>query len=302
MAKLSKISKKRHPQARHAKKNALPVWILVFAAFLVLVVIASVIHQKATQPECKAQKQKDRIALVENLAFSNQSGREILSFNLRNGYSEPAECIASFSVGNFTSRFSTGIVRPESSKAIRHFVFMPNGNFSYRLSTGCVWKSVNVTGCDATTFMICELYRKVPDIAQCLNRDIPDQYFCSAIIRNNASLCDYILHDAKRVRCNAFVQSRPELCENLGIAWKDWCYQDYGINRQDAAVCEKIQDPGKKSSCLGVVTRDIELCRDISEADKLQCVLNLAEFTGNKALCDMMLDRQACIDKLGWMS
>jgi len=138
-----------------------------------------------------------------------------------------------------------------------------------------------------------------PSFIQCLDRPVPDQYFCAAIIKNNADFCEGTNNILQKTLCQAHIENNPELCENLEDS-KDFCYQDYAINKGDKELCKRIKSLDKKNSCLGATTSNPELCRNINEEDKFICIVNLAEFTGNKKLCEMLADKGPCYEHLSW--
>lgn len=147
---------------------------------------------------------------------------------------------------------------------------------------------------------ISDLAEQDPSFKQCLGRPISDQYFCAAIIKNNEDYCEGINTTSQKTLCKAHIGRNPELCENLPDS-KDICYQDYAINKGDKELCKKIKDPDKKNSCLGATTSNPELCRDINEGDKFICIVNLAEFIGNKELCEILADKEGCYEHLSWI-
>ena len=147
---------------------------------------------------------------------------------------------------------------------------------------------------------ISDLAEQDSSFMQCLDRPIPDQYFCAAIIKNNADFCEGTNNILQKTLCKAHVEKNPELCENLQDS-KDWCYQDYAINKGDKELCKRIKSLDKKNSCLGATTLNSELCRDINQEDKFICIVNLAEFTRNKELCEMLADKEPCYEHLSWI-
>jgi len=147
---------------------------------------------------------------------------------------------------------------------------------------------------------ISDLAEQDPSFKQCLDRPIPDQYFCAAIIKNNADFCEGTGTIPQKTLCKAHIEKNPELCEDL-LDFKDWCYQDYAINKGDKELCKKIKNPDKKDSCIGATTSNPELCKGINEEDKFICIVNLAEFTGNKELCEMLEDKDSCYEHLSWI-
>jgi len=147
---------------------------------------------------------------------------------------------------------------------------------------------------------ISDLAGQDPSFKQCLGRPIPDQYFCAAIIKNNADYCGGIGTTFQKTLCKAHIERNPELCEDLHDS-KDSCYKDYAINKRDEELCRKIKDPDKKNSCLGATTSNPELCKGINEGDKFTCIVNLAEFTGNKELCELLADKEPCYEHLSWI-
>ena len=126
------------------------------------------------------------------------------------------------------------------------------------------------------------------------------QYFCAAVIKNNADYCEGINTTHQKTLCKAHIERNPELCEDLPDS-KDSCYQDYAINKGDEELCKRIKNPDKKNSCLGATTSNPELCRDINEEDKFACIVNLAEFTRNKELCEMLENKEPCYEHLSWI-
>lgn len=147
---------------------------------------------------------------------------------------------------------------------------------------------------------ISDLAEQDPSFKQCLGRPVSDQYFCAAIIKNNADYCEGINTTHQKTLCKAHIGGNPELCENLPDS-KDWCYQDYAINKGDEKLCKRIKNPDKKNSCLGATTSNPKLCRNINEGDKFICIVNLAEFTRNKKLCEMLENKEPCYEHLSWI-
>jgi len=147
---------------------------------------------------------------------------------------------------------------------------------------------------------ISDLAEQDSSFKQCLDRPIPDQYFCAAIIKNNKDYCEGINTIFQKTLCKAHIERNPELCEGLPDS-KDSCYQDYAINKRDKELCKRIKDPDKKNSCIGATTSNPKLCKDINEEDKFICIINLAEFTGNKKLCEMLENKEYCYEHLSWI-
>jgi len=147
---------------------------------------------------------------------------------------------------------------------------------------------------------ISDLAEQDQSFKQCLDRTISDQYFCAAIIKNNADYCEGINTIFQKTLCKAHIERNPELCEGLPDS-KDKCYQDYAINKGDKELCRKIKDPDKKNSCIGATTSNPKLCKDINEEDKFICIINLAEFTRNKKLCEMLENKEYCYEHLSWI-
>ncbi|MFW9876720.1 MAG: hypothetical protein ACFFG0_26800 [Candidatus Thorarchaeota archaeon] len=163
-------------------------------------------------------------------------------------------------------------------------------------------EEIDVLDCTNLTPEICDLVKENPSLKQCINRDNAGQYFCIALIKKDASYCDGIEIISKKIQCKAFVSNKPELCADLEPGLRDSCYQDYGLNKRDKEACEKIENKNKRNSCLAVATLNVELCKDIdNEGDKSVCVVSLAEFTRNKALCELLVDKESCYEDLEWM-
>ena len=239
---------------------------------------------------------------LSDMVVNQVGNNDVLTFNIENQKDLPADCTGLLKIAGKEYKFLIGIVLPNRQKVVKQQISFPNGDSKFELSAECVWQPMSVQGCEGTTFKLCNLFKANQRLQQCNKGAIADQYFCTAYLLSNPSYCNDILSEPRKTHCQAFVQNKPDICENLVNAWRDWCYEDYGINKQDESVCAKIQDADKQAACVGVTTHDIDVCKTISETEKLKCVLQLAEYDHNKSYCDLMIDSASCYNQLSWMT
>lgn len=284
---------KKQPSKKRGKaKKKSNIWILIIVGLISLIILSNFLDKKGAD---------EKKAIIENLTFNEMgnSNNGWLSFYIRNDYGEYADCSVRLFLNNESFSWNIGIMQPNSRKLLKKQIFMPDGITNIKLSADCQWKKeIEILECESSTFKICDLVKEDARLKQCLNRDIPSQYFCIALIKNDVDYCEDIKIIHRKIHCKAFIEKKPELCENLN-QWKDWCYQDYGINRRDEEICKKIENKDKRNSCLGVATLNVELCKDINEVDKFICIVNLAEFTKDKKLCELLVDKERCYKDLG---
>jgi hypothetical protein len=167
---------------------------------------------------------------------------------------------------------------------------MSDGSSEIDIKTYCRWNSEiqDITGCGNTSFEICMIVKNDSRLKQCINgRPFIEQFFCIGLIKNNSDYCKHITDIKQQIRCIAYIKNKPELCEETGNL-RDWCYQDYAINKHNLLLCDKINDSSKKMSCLGVAKLDPKICNSLNERDKFICIINIAEYTKNKKLCEML--------------
>ena len=294
-----KRESKKHPSKKKKEtKKKSNTWILLIVAVLIIILFLITLSNK------KVQLGGEKKVLIEDLKFNKipNSNRGQFSFYITNDHEEYADCSVTLFLDYDSFSWNVGIIKPNSRKLLEQPISMPKGTTKIKLTADCKWnKEIDISECENSTFKICNLIKEEPSLKQCLNRNIASQYFCIALIKNDAGYCDDIKVLYRKIHCIAFIENKPELCENL-IRWRDWCYQDYAMNKQDKELCEKIKNEDKKKSCLGVTTSNVELCKDINERDKFPCIVNLAEFTGNKALCELLVDKEACYKDLEWMN
>ncbi len=224
-------------------------------------------------------------AIIEK---SPEGGQIIMNYE-----SKPADCTLIVRSGDTVYKEYSGIIMPGSSRDI------PDAPTGSEIKADCRWNSsINVTGCENSTFFICNTVRKDLKLEQCLGNDITYQHFCVALISHNSSYCGPILDEVGRVHCYAYVDHEPELCENLS-AGRDWCYQDLAMNWGRADLCAKINDNAARAACMAVVNKDVAECTELDESSKLTCIIQLADILHDKSLCELVTEKEECYRELG---
>ena len=188
--KKKRESKKHLSKKRSKIKKKVNIWIFLIVGLITLLFLSNFPKEKTDEKTEIIQKK----AVIENLTFNEipDSSRSWLSFYLRNDYDEYADCSAILFLNNDSFSWNAGIIKPSSRKLVKKSVFMPNGNTSIKLISNCEWSQIDISECENSTFKICDLFKEDKSIAQCLNRNIPMQYFCIALIKNDVSYCDDI--------------------------------------------------------------------------------------------------------------
>jgi hypothetical protein len=287
----NKQNNQKKEEHKQVKKPNIKHYLVLFGSIIALFVIILIFlnQNKFDQDSIGAEKK----ASVKDLLITEKTDSDLafVSFKVYNTYKEPAECNVTISISNKKySSFYRVIIAPESNRQLNRTITMPNGDSKINVYADCIWgfEDQDITGCENTSLKICSIFKNDSRLKQCIiSRPISEQLFCIALIKNNSNYCRYITYTEQQTRCRAFIENKPELCEETGSI-RDWCYQDYGINKRNFLICDKVKDYEKRMSCLGATMKNPAMCEKLNENDKFICIINLAEYTKNKQLCEML--------------
>jgi len=264
---------------KRKKHHRLSIPGLIVLALFVLVILAFLWRSEAPTGR-----------KIEMTSVTEIDGQ--ISFTMKNVYEQPAECYIIIS-GDDDYERNLGII---PAKGSRFIVEQTSPEATYNVE--CEWREMDITGCEETTFFLCELTRINPKLSQCLPNDIPYQHFCAALISRNSSICDGIRIEPRKTHCKAYMENNPDLCETLQTG-RDWCYEDFAMNKGRADLCEKIEDPARSKSCEAVITGNIEICKSLP--DNTGCILHFADRMRNMSLCDYASDKADCYKELDYL-
>jgi len=265
----------KHRQAKH-KKPRLPKSLLLTSTIIVVALILFIIL--LVQPE---PVQTEPEATLEIISYTEEQA----TMFIRNNEAMAAECYVVVGTDEWNDSMPAGIVQANERK----FVTLETSGQIFDID--CEWRDMNATDCDKTSFMLCEVIRNNPRLRSCLPNDIRYQHFCVGLITRNSSYCDGINIEPERTHCRAYIDKNPELCNNLDEG-RDWCYEDFALNRNRKDLCEEITNLQRRNLCLAIVTGDIEFCQNLDY--DIDCIARIAEQQHDISFCDFASVPDVC--------
>jgi len=257
---------------KHRKSQKIKSHHIAFAAGIFVAIIIAVLLLPGNDDSLLETVMVTDITLTgSNLSFTVQNNRDM-----------PADCIADAN----GIKYNMEVIGPMSNKHVQMFY---DTVIPMEMTVTCEWE--DISGCDGTSFYMCNLYNTNDQIVGCRDNNLAYQHFCAALILQESSICDHIIDEPRMTHCKAYIEKKPELCGTLGSG-RDWCYQDYAMNTGRVDLCNQIIDESMKESCRSVLGADLESCKE--STDNMACITHFVDRKQDKSLCEFASKPQEC--------